>query len=160
MEIRGEVFMPRKSFIALNGERDEAGLMPFANCRNAAAGSLRQLDPRVTASRNLDFFAYAVGDVEGMKIHSQEELLETLKKFQFKVNPHYKKWDSIEDVISGVLEWQEKRHTLDYDTDGMVIKVNNLSSRAVWEPQSRIPNGLPLINILRKKQKQKSDILQ
>lgn len=132
MEIRGEVFMPRKSFIALNGERDEAGLMPFANCRNAAAGSLRQLDPRVTASRNLDFFAYAVGDVEGMKIHSQEELLETLEKFQFKVNPHYKKWDSIEDVISGVLEWQEKRHTLDYDTDGMVIKVNN------FEQQSRL----------------------
>lgn len=129
MEIRGEVFMPRKSFIALNEERDEAGLMPFANCRNAAAGSLRQLDPHVTASRNLDFFAYAVGDVEGMQIHSQEELLETLKKFHFKVNPHYRKWNSIEGVISGVLEWQEKRHKLDYDTDGMVIKVNDFDQQ-------------------------------
>ena len=100
MEIRGEVYMPRKSFARLNEERDEAGLMPFANCRNAAAGSLRQLDPHVTAARNLDFF-------------------------HFRVNPNYRKWDSIEGVIEGVSEWAEKRHGLAYDTDGMVIKVNS-----------------------------------
>ena len=129
MEIRGEVYMPRKSFIALNEARDEAGIMPFANCRNAAAGSLRQLDPHVTASRNLAFFAYAIGEVEGLTIQSQEELLQQLSAFHFQVNPHYKKWDSIEGVITGVNAWEVKRHDLGYDTDGMVIKVNSFAQQ-------------------------------
>ena len=129
MEVRGEVYMPRKSFIALNEERDEAGLMPFANCRNAAAGSLRQLDPHVTASRNLAFFAYALGDIQGLEIHSQEELLKQLEAFHFQVNPNYRKWDSIEGVIKGVNDWEVKRHDLGYDTDGMVIKVNDFSQQ-------------------------------
>lgn len=125
MEIRGEVFMPRSSFARLNGERDEAGLMPFANCRNAAAGSLRQLDPHVTAARNLDFFAYAIGEAEGLAVDTQEALLKQLAAFHFRVNPHYRKWDSIEGVIQGVAEWEEKRRDLPYDTDGMVVKVND-----------------------------------
>lgn len=125
MEIRGEVYMPRKSFARLNEERDEAGLMPFANCRNAAAGSLRQLDPHVTAARNLDFFAYAIGETDGLDIRTQEELLKRLADFHFRVNPNYRKWKSIEGVIEGVSEWAEKRHGLAYDTDGMVIKVNS-----------------------------------
>lgn len=125
MEIRGEVYMPRKSFARLNEDRDEAGLMPFANCRNAAAGSLRQLDPHVTAARNLDFFAYAIGETDGLDIRTQEELLKRLADFHFRVNPNYRKWDSIEGVIEGVGEWAEKRHGLAYDTDGMVIKVNS-----------------------------------
>ncbi|MGN0953929.1 NAD-dependent DNA ligase LigA [Dialister sp.] len=129
MEVRGEVYMPRKSFITLNEERDEAGLMPFANCRNAAAGSLRQLDPHVTASRNLAFFAYALGDIQGLEIHSQEELLQQLEKFHFQVNPNYRKWDSIEGVIEGVNAWEVKRHNLGYDTDGMVIKVNDFAQQ-------------------------------
>ncbi len=129
LEVRGEVYMPRKSFIALNEARDEAGIMPFANCRNAAAGSLRQLDPHVTASRNLAFFAYALGDIEGMEIHSQEELLQKLVDFHFQVNPNYRKWHSIEGVIEGVNEWEEKRHDLGYDTDGMVIKVNDFAQQ-------------------------------
>ena len=129
MEIRGEVYMPRKSFIALNEARDEAGIMPFANCRNAAAGSLRQLDPHVTASRNLAFFAYAIGEVEGLEIKSQEELLKLLSQFHFQVNPNYKKWDSIEGVITGVNAWEVKRHDLGYDTDGMVIKVNSFAQQ-------------------------------
>lgn len=129
MEVRGEVFMPRESFARLNRERDEAGLMPFANCRNAAAGSLRQLDPQVTAARNLDFFAYALGDSEGLDISSQEELLEALAGFRFRVNPHYRKWDSIAGVIDGVAEWEQARHELPYDTDGMVIKVNDFAQQ-------------------------------
>ena len=129
MEIRGEVYMPRKSFIALNEARDEAGIMPFANCRNAAAGSLRQMDPHVTASRNLAFFAYAIGEVEGLEIKSQEELLQLLSTFHFQVNPNYKKWDSIEGVITGVNAWEVKRHDLGYDTDGMVIKVNSFAQQ-------------------------------
>ncbi len=129
MEVRGEVYMPRTSFARLNAERDEAGLMPFANCRNAAAGSLRQLDPHVTAARNLDFFAYAIGEAEGLPVHTQEELLKTLADFHFRVNPHYKKWETIDGVIHGVAEWEEKRHDLPYDTDGMVIKVNDFSQQ-------------------------------
>lgn len=131
MEVRGEVYMPRKSFIALNEERDEAGLMPFANCRNAAAGSLRQLDPHVTAARNLAFFAYALGDIQGLEIRSQEELLKQLEAFHFQVNPNYRKWDSIEGVIRGVNEWKQKRHDLGYDTDGMVIKVNDFAQQNI-----------------------------
>ncbi len=129
MEVRGEVYMPRKSFIQLNEARDEAGLMPFANCRNAAAGSLRQLDPHVTAARKLDFFAYALGSVEGLEIHSQEQLLKQLAAFHFRVNPNYRKWDSIKGVIKGVAEWQDKRRALAYDTDGMVIKVNDFAQQ-------------------------------
>ena len=129
MEVRGEVYMPRKSFIMLNEERDEAGLMPFANCRNAAAGSLRQLDPHVTAARNLAFFAYTLGDIEGLEISSQEELLMKLSEFHFQVNPNYKKWDSIEGVIQGVNDWEVRRHDLGYDTDGMVIKVNDFAQQ-------------------------------
>lgn len=129
MEVRGEVYMPRKSFIQLNEARDEAGLMPFANCRNAAAGSLRQLDPHVTAARKLDFFAYALGSVEGLEIHSQAQLLKQLAAFHFRVNPNYRKWDSIEGVIKGVAEWQDKRRELAYDTDGMVIKVNDFAQQ-------------------------------
>lgn len=129
MEVRGEVYMPRKSFIMLNEEGDEAGLMPFANCRNAAAGSLRQLDPHVTAARNLAFFAYTLGDIEGLEISSQEELLMKLSEFHFQVNPNYKKWDSIEGVIQGVNDWEVRRHDLGYDTDGMVIKVNDFAQQ-------------------------------
>lgn len=129
IEVRGEVYMPRESFIRLNEERDEAGLMPFANCRNAAAGSLRQLNPHVTAARNLDFFAYALGSVEGLSIHSQEELLKKLADFHFRVNPNYRKWDSIEGVIKGVMEWEDKRRSLPYDTDGMVVKVNDFQQQ-------------------------------
>ena len=125
MEIRGEVYMPRASFARLNEERDEAGLMPFVNFRNAAAGSLRQLDPHVTAARNLDFFAYAIGETEGLAVHTQEELLKQLEAFHFRVNPNYRLWDSIEGVIEGVAEWEEKRRELPYDTDGMVVKIND-----------------------------------
>lgn len=129
MEVRGEVYMPRDSFIRLNEERDEAGLMPFANCRNAAAGSLRQLDPHVTAARNLDFFAYALGDIQGLSITSQDELLKKLTEFHFRVNPNYCRWDTVESVITAVNDWEEKRHDLGYDTDGMVIKVNSFAQQ-------------------------------
>lgn len=129
MEVRGEVYMPRQSFIRLNKARDESGDMPFANCRNAAAGSLRQLDPQVTAGRNLDFFAYGLGSIEGMEITSQAQLLAQLERFHFHVNPHYKKWNSIEEVIQEVNQWQDSRRTLEYDTDGLVIKVSDFAQQ-------------------------------
>ena len=139
IEIRGEVFMPRSSFVSLNEKRDAAGIMPFANCRNAASGSIRQLDPNVTASRNLDFFAYSVGETEGIEIKNQESLLNLLKKFHFKVNPNYKKINSIEKVIEIINEWQEKRHHLGYDTDGMVVKVNDFEQQNILGATSKDP---------------------
>ncbi len=139
MEIRGEVFMPRASFARLNEERDEAGAMPFANCRNAAAGSLRQLDPHVTAARNLDFFAYAIGEAEGLEVHTQEELLRKLSDFHFRVNPNYRKWQSIDGVIDGVAEWEEKRRDLPYDTDGMVVKVNDFRQQEALGATAKDP---------------------
>lgn len=139
IEIRGEVFMPRLSFVSLNEKRDAAGIMPFANCRNAASGSIRQLDPNVTASRNLDFFAYSVGETEGIEIKNQESLLNLLKKFHFKVNPNYKKINSIEKVIEIINEWQEKRHHLGYDTDGMVVKVNDFAQQNILGATSKDP---------------------
>ncbi|WP_276945743.1 NAD-dependent DNA ligase LigA [Dialister micraerophilus] len=139
IEIRGEVFMPRSSFVSLNEKRDAAGIMPFANCRNAASGSIRQLDPNVTASRNLDFFAYSVGETEGIEIKNQESLLNLLKKFHFKVNPNYKKINSIEKVIEIINEWKEKRHHLGYDTDGMVVKVNDFEQQNVLGATSKDP---------------------
>lgn len=139
IEIRGEVFMPRSSFVSLNEKRDAAGIMPFANCRNAASGSIRQLDPNVTASRNLDFFAYSVGETEGIEIKNQESLLNLLKKFHFKVNPNYKKINSIEKVIEIINEWQEKKHHLGYDTDGMVVKVNDFAQQNILGATSKDP---------------------
>ncbi len=125
VEIRGEVYMPHKAFQKINEERDEEGLPTFVNPRNAAAGSLRQLDPRVTASRNLNFFAYAVGESIGFEhVSSQEELLKTLEQFNFNVNPNYKLCHSVDEVWDMIETWDVERHNLPYDTDGMVIKVN------------------------------------
>lgn len=129
IEIRGEAYMPHKEFARINEEREAAGLPTFVNPRNAAAGSLRQLDPAVTASRNLDFFAYAIGMQEGAQIHTQEELLKTLETYHFHVNPHYHLYHSIDDVVARIAYWDEERHNLPYDTDGMVIKVNSFDDQ-------------------------------
>jgi len=131
IEIRGEAYMPHKEFKRINEEREEAGLPAFVNPRNAAAGSLRQLDPAITANRSLDFFAYAIGSSEGSDITSQEELLQTLENYRFHVNPHYKKCSSIDEVLGQINYWGEKKHELPYDTDGMVVKVNNFDDQAI-----------------------------
>lgn len=125
LDIRGEVFMPRRAFVELNRQRDENGEPPFANCRNAAAGSLRQLNPKVTAERNLDFFAYAVGEEGIPGISNQYELLKKLQAFRFHVNPHYRLCNDLAMVEKQILHWQDARHELSYDTDGLVIKVND-----------------------------------
>lgn len=129
MEIRGEVFMPHKDFERINAERDEDGLPSFVNPRNAAAGSLRQQDPAITADRNLDFFAYAIGATQGSTIDSQEALLKQLGTYHFHVNPHYKVCHTIEEVLAHIADWEQKRHDLPYDTDGMVIKVNDFTDQ-------------------------------
>lgn len=125
-EVRGEVYMPKESFARLNEGREEAGLPLFANPRNAAAGSVRQLDPTVTAKRNLALFAYAVGFADTITVKTHYELLELLKESGFRVNEHIKVFWSIEPVIEHCQSWQDRRFDLPYMIDGMVIKVNYL----------------------------------
>lgn len=139
IEIRGEVYMPHKEFARINEEREEDGLPTFVNPRNAAAGSLRQQDPAITADRNLAFFAYALGDTEGAHIESQEELLSLLQGFHFSVNPHYVVCQTIDQVLHTIEEWQEKRHSLPYDTDGMVIKVNAFEDQEILGTTAKAP---------------------
>lgn len=99
----------------------------------------RQLDPKVTAARNLDFLLMRWGQKEGLNHSSQDDLLLQLKKFHFRVNPHYRKWDSIEGVITEVREWERKRRELDYDTDGMVIKVNDFRQQELLGATGKDP---------------------
>ena len=139
IEIRGEVYMPITSFEALNQQRRDDELEPFANPRNAAAGSLRQLDPRITAQRKLAFFAYALGGNSGIKIKSQEELLQDLAQFHFQVNPEYRKFTDIEDVITFIHSWDDRRDSLPYATDGMVVKVNSFVQQARLGNTVKIP---------------------
>ena len=139
IEIRGEAYMPHSEFKRINEERDEEGLPTFVNPRNAAAGSLRQQDPAITASRNLAFFAYAIGSESGANIHTQEELLHTLENFHFSVNPHYRVCNTVDEVIEAINYWDEKRHELPYDTDGMVIKVNDFADQDVLGTTAKDP---------------------
>jgi len=122
MEVRGEVYLPREDFARLNKEREEAGLSVFANPRNAAAGSLRQLDPSVTAQRPLRALFYEIrGDVN---LSTEVEVLSFLKDMGFPV-PEYDLCYSPDELLSAISVWDEKRHRLTYDTDGIVIKVND-----------------------------------
>lgn len=125
VEIRGEVYMKRSVFNYLNDTRVKNNEDPFKNPRNAAGGSLRQLDPNITRERELDLFAYTLVEPEKYNVHSQIEALEFIKKLGFVVNPNYKLCNNIEEVISYLHEWKDKRQTLDYETDGVVVKVND-----------------------------------
>ncbi|TAN61890.1 NAD-dependent DNA ligase LigA [bacterium] len=127
IEVRGEVFLPLDSFKKLNSEREKAGEQVFANPRNAAAGSLRQLDPKITAGRPLDIFCYGIGSVEGASFQTHFESLEFLKKTGLKINPLVKVVTGIEAVLDYHGEIEKKRDSLNYELDGVVIKVNNFS---------------------------------
>ncbi|MCY2969774.1 MAG: NAD-dependent DNA ligase LigA [Planctomycetota bacterium] len=129
LEVRGEVYMARANFARLNEQRVKEGLDKFANPRNSAAGSLKLLDPKLCAARKLSLFAYAIGAMEGIQVKSQTETLKLLHDFGFPVNSNATQLDSIEEVVAHCESWNDKRHDLPYDTDGMVIKVNNLAQR-------------------------------
>ncbi|WP_132080045.1 NAD-dependent DNA ligase LigA [Anaerospora hongkongensis] len=129
MEVRGEAYMPRPAFDRLNEERLQAGEALLANPRNAAAGSLRQLDPKVTAARTLDIFVYGMGAREELTVGTHEQTLRFLQELGFKVNPHFKVFKTIEEVIDHCESWAEKRVDLPYDIDGLVIKVNSLAGQ-------------------------------
>ncbi|MGG1685170.1 NAD-dependent DNA ligase LigA [Pseudalkalibacillus sp. NRS-1564] len=129
MEVRGEAFMPKPSFMKLNEAREKNDQDLFANPRNAAAGSLRQLDPKIAASRNLSIFVYGVGTVEGREISSHSNGLDFLKELGFKTNPEWKRCNTIDDVIDYIGGWSEKRPDLSYEIDGIVVKVDALNQQ-------------------------------
>ncbi|MFC1917323.1 NAD-dependent DNA ligase LigA [Chloroflexota bacterium] len=127
-EVRGEVFLPKEGFHKVNEERAKEGLPLFANPRNAAAGSLRQLDPRITARRPLDIYIYMLGWVEGNTTSpTHYETMEYLKSLGFKVNPNNQRLNTIEEVAEYYANWQEKREKLRYEADGIVVKINQLA---------------------------------
>jgi len=129
--VRGEVFMPRASFEKLNQERERNGESLFANPRNAAAGSLRQLNPKITAKRDLDIFVFNLQRIEGVELKTHVEALEFLKEQGFKVSPHLKKCKNIDEVIEDINYIRTIRDSLPYDTDGAVVKVNDLEKREI-----------------------------
>lgn len=129
LDVRGEGYMPKESFIELNKGREEEGLPLFANPRNAAAGSLRQQDSRITAQRKLGYFAYQLLQAEQMGIHTQQEVLKVLAALGFNVNRNYKVFTGIEEVIDYCNSMAEERHKLPYEIDGLVIKVNSFAQQ-------------------------------
>lgn len=128
-EVRGEAYMPKKSFIALNEQRAANGEQLAANPRNAAAGSLRQLDSRLAAKRKLDIFLYSVNDLGEINASSQSEALDRLDEIGFKTNPERRLCKDMQEVFEYIKLWTEKRENLAYDIDGIVIKVNNLAKQ-------------------------------
>lgn len=139
LEVRGEVYMPASSFVELNRLRVEAGEAEFANPRNAAAGSLKLLDARITATRNLSFFAYATGELSEPLGSDHHHTLQKLKELGLPVNPNVAQGRDIDEVIQICLGWNEKRHELDYQIDGMVIKVNRYDQRDILGSTGRAP---------------------
>ena len=139
LEVRGEVYMPTRSFIELNRMRAEAGEPAFANPRNAAAGSLKLLDARITATRNLAFFAYATGEVSQPLAREHDRTLTQLQALGLPVNPHIQRAKNIDEVIEICLAWGPKRFELDYQTDGMVVKVNRYDQRDILGATGRAP---------------------
>lgn len=123
-EVRGEAYMPRKSFMKLNEEKEKKGEAPFANPRNAASGSLRQLDSKLAAARKLDIFLYSINDFTELDATSQSEALTELDELGFKTNPERIIAKTIDDVLDYIAHWTTSRDALSYDIDGIVIKVN------------------------------------
>ena len=139
LEIRGEVFIKKGDFQKLNESQLSVGDSPFANPRNAAAGSLRQLDPKITASRPLSIFCYEVGISDGVEFRSHQAFLEALPKWGFAVSPLIEFVDSIGDVMKFYEKWTENRDSLDYEIDGIVIKVDDYFLRQKLGVRSRSP---------------------
>lgn len=130
-EVRGEVYMPKKAFERLNDERGERGEPLFANPRNAAAGGVRQLDPKMTAKRRLDIWIYQLGWADGDGAPpSHWETLHWLNELGFRINPEIKRFDELKEVQSFYKTWEERRHGLDYEIDGMVVKIDD---KLVWD---------------------------
>jgi DNA ligase (NAD+) len=139
VEVRGEVYMAKSDFLALNAQMEAESKQTYVNPRNTAAGSLRQLDAKVTASRNLRFFAYAWGEISEMPADTQLGMVEAFGKWGFPINPLMKRLSSVEDIIGHYREIGLKRPDLDYDIDGVVYKVDRLDLQARLGFRSRSP---------------------
>ncbi len=139
VEARGEVYLPLAAFANLNEQRVAAGEPTFANPRNAAAGSLRQLDPRVTASRPLSAWFYGVGYLEGMEFARHHDVLEWLRGAGFRVNPDVRVVADVDEIVSECRDWQERRSELDYDIDGVVVKLDDRRLQASLGAVGRDP---------------------
>jgi len=141
LEVRGEIYMPTSSFDALNAAADQTGDRRFVNPRNAAAGSLRQKDPSITAQRHLAFWSYQVGEVSGASptFTCHTDTLDYLAELGLPVNPEVRSFVALDEVLAHCLHWQEHRHDLDYEIDGVVIKLDDLAQRELLGFTSRAP---------------------
>jgi DNA ligase (NAD+) len=139
IEVRGEVYMPKKEFERINAEREAEGETPFANPRNAAAGALRLLDPAITAQRKLGIFIYAVGFLDSNPFKTHYELQEQLKALRFPINKYNRLCENFESTLALIEEFRDKRKELDYEVDGLVIQLNSLAHRKQLGETSKFP---------------------
>ena len=139
IEVRGEVYMPKKEFQRLNTIREMEGESPFANPRNAAAGALRVLDPAITDSRKLGIFIYTVGFLDNNICKTHLELQQTLASLRFPINEHNRLCSNFEDTIATIEEWRQRKNNLDYEVDGLVIQLNSLAYRKKLGNTSKFP---------------------
>jgi DNA ligase (NAD+) len=139
LEVRGEVYLSRAAFHRINDERAAAGQPLFANPRNCAAGSVRQLDSRITARRPLDLFIYALGEAQGWQPRTQWEMLDAFLKWGFKTNQNNRRVETIDEVVAACAEWEHRRESLDYEIDGVVVKVNDLDVQSELGAVGREP---------------------
>jgi DNA ligase (NAD+) len=141
LEVRGEVYLPIAAFARLNEQRAEAGEPTFANPRNSAAGSIRQLDPKLTAARPLSMWAYGVGALDGIEFAAHHESLEWLRERGFRVNPDIEVHDELDAVVAACHAWQERRDRLDFEIDGVVVKVDDIGLQRQLGVVGREPRG-------------------
>ncbi|MGZ4203451.1 MAG: NAD-dependent DNA ligase LigA, partial [Thermoleophilaceae bacterium] len=141
LEVRGEVYLPRSSFAKLNEQRAAEGLPTFANPRNSAAGSIRQLDPQLAASRPLSIWCYSVGVVEGLSLPTQFEWLDWLRQHGFRVSPDVTVHQDIDSLAAACRAWEERRERLDFEIDGVVVKVDDLELQRSLGVVGREPRG-------------------
>ncbi|MEA2348200.1 MAG: ligase [Thermoleophilaceae bacterium] len=141
LEVRGEVYLPIAAFAELNAQRAEEGLPTFANPRNSAAGSIRQLDPAAAASRPLSMWSYGVGVVDGLELETQKDWLDWMEAHGFKVSPDVAVYSDVDSLARACREWEAKREHLDFEIDGVVVKVNHLGLQRGLGVVGREPRG-------------------
>ena len=139
IEVRGEVYMTKRALEKLNREKEKSGEEPFANPRNAAAGSLKLLDPKIVATRRLDIFIWGISHCKGVEFGTHAEVLGCLKEAGFRVNPHYMLCRTIDEAIDYCNSWEDKRDGLEFEIDGMVLKVNDLDQQKRLGSTSKSP---------------------
>ena len=139
LEVRGEVYFPRTRFDAMNRDREAAGEEAFANPRNAAAGTMKTLDTQVVARRGLDIFLYSVAHLQGGRLTGQRDALERLRRWGLRTNPHSRPCHGLDEVLAYIAEWRDKRDSLEYDIDGVVVKVDSFALQQELGSTSKFP---------------------